>query len=70
MELLRIREKSGEQKVIFYGQLLYVSVLDVSISFSFVGKSISFTKTQLGDEEFERLKNKLVPPPPRIHKIS
>ena len=58
MELVRIHEKNGEEKIIYLGQLAYVGVREDSIEFTFASKHLSYNKVQLGDEEFGRLKSK------------
>jgi hypothetical protein len=53
-----------EVQFINLDQVVYISIVETSISFHLTGnRSISFTKTQLGEEEYAALKNSLNPTP-------
>ena len=51
-----------EVQFINLDQVVYISIVETSISFHLTGNhSIGFTKTQLSEEEFTSLKNLLIP---------
>lgn len=61
MELLRVREEGEEDNLINLKQVVFIKIKGKDISFNFVtGNSMSFTKHQLGDQEFEKLKNYII----------
>jgi len=60
---LKVQEK-GETKFINMGQVSYVVIQDLNITFHLMtGKSLLFTKLALGEEEVERIKNTFLPQP-------
>jgi len=60
MEKFKIQEKGG-LKIINLDQVTYITVQEKIISFYFVtGNSLSFNETQLGHDEFMRIKDRLV----------